>query len=263
MSHHESETKVLSYNALTGFSDTDRQDALVDFVRTENPDVAFFAEARGPDEKSIAFRKSVAMLTDLGYEVTTGVTDPPHLRSDSTGFVGLVRNDLGEGETVQIGHREGFYATAGDITVTGIHLDDRNEDIRLSQVPHIPETDVLMGDLNAMHKHAPIARALRILRPITEALPEVDPNFGITTQRSKQVVSLAQRVVRMADGRTLQAIHNQHGLRESDPTLEPTIHGIAQIDHILISETLEARSFKVHKDIKLSDHKPISAVLYK
>ncbi|MDB5167027.1 MAG: hypothetical protein JWN26_172 [Candidatus Saccharibacteria bacterium] len=230
--------------------------------------MAFFAEAYREDEDMSNVHKSVTVLCDLGYEVTQGSTDViTSPRTDRNGFIGIVRPGLGSGSVMQAGTRRGFLACVHDsesgrnITVGGIHLDDRNEDERLKQITELPDLDVLIGDLNAMHRSAPIASILRLLKPVTEQFQEVNTDFKITTKRTERFKSLAQRLVRMADGRTLKILANEHGLFDIDPRKRSTIHNVAQIDHIVTRNVIHANNYKVHRDLKLSDHVPISADL--
>ena len=259
--------KVLSYNTLASFGDKDRSDSLVEFIHNESPDIAFFAEAYREDGNMSTVRSSVVALRDLGYEVTQGSTDTVNPRSDRTGFIGIVRPELGSGSVMQTGIRQGFLANIHDttsdrsITIGGIHLDDRNEDERLKQISELPNLDLLMGDLNAMHGSIPVANILRLFRPFTERFQEVNPDFNITTKRIERIISLAQRLVRMADGRTLQELAHGHGLFDIDPHSQSTIHGIVPIDHILTTRNIHSSNYKVHRDIKLSDHVPISATI--
>jgi len=260
--------KLLSFNALTSFGDPSRQQSAIELVHTLSPDVAFFPEAYRHDDSRITIDASIVALRALGYEITSGLTDDIVKRTDGTGFFGIVKPEVGKGSILRIGHRQGFIAEVTEpstdtlIHIGGVHFDDRNEPARLAQIEQLPETiDVLMGDMNAMHKKTPIARALRIVSPIVSLLPEVDPDFSVTKFRPKQYISLAQRLTRMADGRTLENLQNKFGLHDADSHHRPTIHGVAQIDHILAKDTIEVSDFQVHNEISLSDHKPISATI--
>lgn len=263
-----SELKVLSYNTLATFGDRDRSKALVEFIEDESPDVAFFAEAYRNDGNMSAVQDTVSTLHELGYNVTRDLTDTQNHRTDITGFVGLVRPELGSGSVMQAGIRQGFLAhiildqkSRVELKIGGVHLDDRSEIERLKQINALPRLDVLMGDLNAMHKSKAIAHILRLFGPITERFPEIDPDFTAETSKADRIKSLSQRLVRMADGRSLQKLESTHELFDIDPSAQPTIHGVAQIDHILVNPRIEASDYKVHTDIKLSDHSPISATI--
>jgi len=261
--------KYLSYNTLASFGDTKRKDALVQFVKTESPDVAFFAEAYREDGDFSVVESSIKSLEKLGYAVTQGLTDLVDTRSDRTGFIGIVRPELGEGSCMPIGVRQGFLAkikdpTSGEQIISGgVHLDDRTEEARLLQISALPANlDTLMGDFNAMHRSTPIAKALRLAYPITQTFPEVNPDFAVTTSLFKRMISMGQRLTRMADGRTLTALEEEHRLRDADSAMQPTIHGIAQLDHIVTSDRIKTSNYHVHRNIRLSDHVPISVELH-
>jgi endonuclease/exonuclease/phosphatase family metal-dependent hydrolase len=257
----------LAYNTKAGFGDPTRQEDLVAFVEGQGPDVAFFAEAFKKDEHvSGPFIEAVFALQGLGYEVTYGSNNDRNDRTDRTGFMGLVRADLGLGTVRQTQARDMYEgmltdrASGESFVFAGAHLDDRNEAARLAQLRGLTGYDIFMGDCNAMHADVWIARALRLLRPITERLPERNPDFEIATGKLSQIMSLGQRLVRMADGRTMRDLESR-GLRDADPARTPTMGGIAQLDHIFVSERINVDVFTVHQDVELSDHKPVSATL--
>ncbi len=261
------ELKVLSFNTLASFADKKRHSQLIDFVQKQAPDVAFFAEAYREDGDMAIVKSSVAALHELGYEVTQGSTDCLPLRTDRTGFLGIIRPELGHGAILAAGIRQGYLATivndgpGGDVQIGGIHLDDRNETARLAQIAELQHVDGLMGDFNAMDKSTLFAKFIRKFQPIAGLFDEVDPDPYVTTNWLARKVSLAQRVVRMADGRTLSVLADTYGLQDIDPDHHPTIHHLAQIDHIVTTDRIRGADFRVHNEVNLSDHKPLSAVL--
>jgi len=254
--------KVLSYNALSALGDPSRADEVLGFIEQVNPDVAFISDAYEQTMSPKVIDESVIALEALGYSVTARLNNDPNDRKDRVGFFGLIREGYGQGRGIKTNSRDYYYGRVHntDITFAGVHMDDRNEAARLDQVAMLPDVDVLMGDLNALHAKTPIARALRTIKPFTELLPEVDPNPIKTRNKLLLAISHGQRLARMADGRTLARL-SALGLRDADPSHHPTLAGIVQLDHILISDRMKVENFQVHTDIDLSDHKPISANL--
>lgn len=150
------------------------------------------------------------------------------------------------------------------LALIGLHMDDRTEARRLAQVATIPPIDgptVMMGDLNAMHASTFVARLGRLAHPLARILPRRDP---ISISEKQPLVykagSLMYRSSEMSQGRTLRALR-ERDLRDADPTHQPTIHGMFQLDHFLISREVTASRVTVMSHITLSDHKPITAVL--
>lgn len=258
--------KVLAYNTESGLGDPKRRDRILEFVADVAPDVAFFSEATSLDVPIHDSQMAIAGLRSLGYHVTHGSNADIPARTDARGFMGIVREGLGEGRIISSKTRQGFAAVVDSsefsrpLDIIGQHFDDRNPRARLRQLFAQPLVDVLLGDFNDMHRDAPIARLVRMLDPLTQAFPEIDPDFDVTTNWLLQRISLAQRSGRMAQGKLMSVIEAR-GLHDADPTRTPTIGGVFQIDHIMIAEDLAAEDFKVHKALTLSDHKPISATI--
>ena len=259
--------KVLSYNTLAGFGDLDLRDGLLDFVEEVNPDVAFFSEGYLNDTNLSVVEGSILGLQSRGYDVAHNSDTTLIDRTDRTSFIGIVRRDLGRASVMSIGSYRGFIAHVTDpisgreLKLGGSHMDDRTEEKRLAQVADLPQLDVFMGDLNAMHGDDTIAKAIRLFGPITRRFAEQDPDFAINTNPVSKMMSMSQRLVRMADGRVLKALEASHGLKDSDPTHKPTIHGLVQIDHILHVDTLLPLNHTVHHEVNYSDHKPVSVNL--
>lgn len=155
------------------------------------------------------------------------------------------------------------------LRIFGIHIDDRSEVNRLSQVesllPHIissPYPVVAMGDFNAMHGDSGPAQLLRF-SPILTAIE----HFPIAGMKNKM-----QRLAQMATGETMRRIESGTDLQRTDPRMRPTItpkmrgqewmpsFRLAQIDHIFVSPNIAATDFLVAHDGG-SDHRAISVNL--
>jgi endonuclease/exonuclease/phosphatase family metal-dependent hydrolase len=146
------------------------------------------------------------------------------------------------------------------------HLDDRSETLRDQQiddiVPYIKKAElpaVMLGDFNAMWA-TPRAKVLgsRAVRLIARNLPHM------------QIRDIATRLTDMATGSVLKRLKVEVGLRDADgkkrPTTTPKMREIpfmpsirlVQIDHILVSSTIEVENHTVYPDMG-SDHRAISA----
>ena len=148
--------------------------------------------------------------------------------------------------------------------VVGVHLDDRDEERRMKQVPDIirevtrrDTPGIILGDFNAMHANTLPAQLLSHppIKPIAESLG-----------------SIGKRAIKMARGTTMQALMEKTGYRDADdkrqPTTTPCMYGrewlpsirLMQIDHILVSPDVNVKAFNVQKDGG-ADHRAIIATL--
>jgi endonuclease/exonuclease/phosphatase family metal-dependent hydrolase len=162
-----------------------------------------------------------------------------------------------------------FCANEADklIRVVGVHLDDREEAIRLEQVALVTEvinaykgSTILMGDFNAMHKSTAFARVTRTRTAAAVA----------TYIPHEQISSVAKRVHEMASGTTIDYLLRHTTLRNLDPSMAPTISAkqrgmewapsvrLAKIDWIFASADIQAVSHHVKKDVG-SDHRQVVA----
>lgn len=254
--------KVLSFNALDSLSSSTRSDKLIDLIKSVNPDIAFISEAASATVNPDKFKPPITTLAKLGYRATIFKNNDYHDRSDAHYSMGLTK--LGIALVVKGSERQAYQVKlkVGDRTLSliGQHFDDRNETYRLNQLQSLPNADILMGDFNAMHGKDKIAKTLRSIKPITNTWPDVSPDFSVIKSPIKQFISLSERLTRMADGRLINNIENL-GLIEADPKHQPTIHHLAQLDHIMIGLGIKPTEFRVMNEVKLSDHKPIMATL--
>lgn len=153
------------------------------------------------------------------------------------------------------------------VRVIGVHLDDREEAIRLEQVKKVVEVvnagtgpTILMGDFNAMHRSTPFARMTR-----TRAAGAV-----ATYIPHEQISSVAKRVHEMAAGTTIEYLLQYTALHNLDPSMAPTISAkqrgmewapsvrLAKIDWIFGSADIHTLSHHVKKDVG-SDHRQVVA----
>jgi endonuclease/exonuclease/phosphatase family metal-dependent hydrolase len=154
-----------------------------------------------------------------------------------------------------------------DIRIFAVHLDDRNETLRESQVeallPLLKETGLptaVVGDFNAMW---PKGRAQLLRSSVMRLIAKCIPHTGLRYT--------AVRLTEMAAGRVLGRFA-EVGLRDADPrhrsTTTPKMRDtlflpsirLVQIDHILVSEEVEVNGFKISADHG-SDHRSIRTTI--
>lgn len=157
-------------------------------------------------------------------------------------------------------------ATGKSALFLATHLDDRSEVLRTRQiddiVPYIKKENmptVMLGDFNAMWA-TPRARLLgsQVMRFVARRMPHA------------RIRDIATRLTDMATGNVLKRLMVETGLRDADsrkrPTTTPKMREIpfmpsirlVQIDHILVSPTIEVKNHTVYPDGG-SDHRAISA----
>lgn len=152
--------------------------------------------------------------------------------------------------------------------IIGVHLDDRSEDRRIIEVDSLNKMIVasehpivLMGDFNAMDGDSIRARLLRSW--IAGLAARFTP--------SRDGLSIGQRLVGMADGRTIRSILHTKEVRNvsgSSSTISAKQRGLellpatplVKIDWIFASSDISAQDVKVWSDVG-SDHRPIVAEL--
>lgn len=279
--------RVASWNIegrLSPFSTSGRgtPDKILDEIEQLNADVIFLPEAYD-GEKDIS-QPVEAKITRLGYRYvhdvdyensgpqrrTDDAVKQPYLRMMSKLAFQKIRN-------VRLGNlRNAIDAVVHDpesglpVRIIGVHLDDRNEDLRLRQVESlediIAKSDiplVVMGDMNAMYGDSHRAALLRSapVKLAAHAFPiETLSDFGT-------------RATEMATGTTMARLTTPGMLIDADsshqPTSTPRVRGfeifpsvrLIGIDHILASPALETSEFQVGKHDSGSDHRPISVTI--
>jgi endonuclease/exonuclease/phosphatase family metal-dependent hydrolase len=147
------------------------------------------------------------------------------------------------------------------------HFDDRSEELRLDQAEdateYIKKSDlpvIMAGDFNAMwHKRRARLFGSRLMRFIARHIPH------------ERIRNKAVQFTDMASGETLERLAAV-GLRDADIKLRPTVTPkmraapylpsipLGQIDHILVSEGIEADEYVVSPDMG-SDHRAVSATI--
>lgn len=156
-------------------------------------------------------------------------------------------------------------ATGRDVTMYGIHLDDRSNHLRARQVDDLMDEIseqshevVLLGDFNAAVRHRLLA--VPFLKTITSWVPH------------PLVRSLGERLSDMVDGQTIERLHGGRLLHEADDRQRPTMTiktigllwlpsvPVVQLDHMFGSARVQFRDFLISKDGG-SDHRAISATI--
>jgi endonuclease/exonuclease/phosphatase family metal-dependent hydrolase len=171
---------------------------------------------------------------------------------------------------------------SGDLLrVVGIHLDDRTEEHRESQMSDMIEylehsgrlPTLAMGDFNAVHGGDLRARLLgsRLVRWVARHIPShITPPPG---DFADDVRGFALRGTDMMSGRALQLLEEQTSLRDLDSKHRATatlkLHGlmwlpswrIMQLDHMYASPEISADKIQIAKDGG-SDHRAIFTTIH-
>jgi len=251
---------LLAYNTLTGFSDYRRREALLSFVKEVNPDVAFFSDAFAVDVTEADINHVKESLRQAGYDMAIS-NETRYDRTDWTRTMGIVRISLNAGISYVKGtYQDVFHVQLQDCQIVGKYFDDRNEANRLAALGDITGADVVMGDFNAMHADATISKLLKLCIPLGNTFKEINTDFTKTRNPLLRVISLSQRLFRMAQGDLLRRIE-ELGFVDTNDTYAPTIHHLAQLDHIMVKKSITYTHFRVYEDIDLSDHKPIAVTV--
>jgi endonuclease/exonuclease/phosphatase family metal-dependent hydrolase len=157
---------------------------------------------------------------------------------------------------------------AGGISIIGAHFDDTHEETRVMQAEALvgsvnpAEPSVLAGDFNAFSGYSRCARRLRsrVVRLGSLALPDKKPRNDYEEQHGRP--NRLKRLSGMAEGSTMKVLERA-GFRDADSQHQPTMPSkrpLFQLDHVMANGHLAVTDFEIH-DIRLSDHRPISAVL--
>lgn len=278
--------KVASWNLelrLSRYTKTGRgsPEQIIKSIRQLDADIIFLPEAYDanvPIDKSVT--QALKLMKYAFYDVPYDEGGPkrqdcpfmiPYLRILSripvidikTIRLGILRNALicsfKDTESNQI------------LRIIGIHLDDRSERLRLSELPElIPIINssnlptVMVGDYNAMNGSTKKAKFLRskFIKLIINLLP------------GKELRSYAVRATEMATGTVLSKLESETNLHDVDinhkPTTTPKLRTISwmpsicliDIDHMLVSNQITVKDFQIAKHDGGSDHRSISATIY-
>jgi endonuclease/exonuclease/phosphatase (EEP) superfamily protein YafD len=119
----------------------------------------------------------------------------------------------------------------------------------------------MLGDFNAMwNKRRAKLFGSKFMRFMAGMIPH------------EKIRNKALQFADMASGLVLRQLANGAGLRDADPQLRPTVTPkmraapylpsipLGQIDHILVTDTIEASEYEVGRDMG-SDHRPVSATI--
>jgi len=157
--------------------------------------------------------------------------------------------------------------TGEEVLVLPTHLDDRSEKQRMDQaedaatyIEKAGMPTVMLGDFNAMWKKGR-GRFFgsQIMRLIARLVPH------------ERIRNKAVQFTDMATGATLRRLADV-GLRDADATRQPTVTPkmraalfmpsvpLGQVDHILVSNELEAADYWVSPDMG-SDHRAVTATV--
>jgi hypothetical protein len=247
---------LLAYNTRTGFSNDATRDKLIKLLAELDPDIAFFSDAIAQkiSQKELHFFEESFASLGFGILISNNARND---RSDWTRSLGIFRTSLNAKHFYNGFRDETYNVEVKGKCITGRHFDDRNETNRLEVIDDLQDADIIMGDFNAMHRNTLIANGLHALKPIGNAITEINTDVTVVRNPLLRFASLFQRLTRMSEGTMLKKLHG-FGFIETNEKTIPTIHGVAQLDHILVKPGIKYSNFKVHKNVKLSDHKPIS-----
>lgn len=272
--------KIISWNLegrLSRLASDERgtPEKIVAAIRSLNADVLVHPEAFGSDpgiDESIE-----KTLGDLGYESVSvayddligrgekAVVPNPHMRVMS-------RLPITASEVIRPGNLRSMLAihvadpVIGTVRIIGVHLDDRDEELRLRQAGPLIEyingsrlPTIVCGDFNAMPPHAFRSTVVHnsFLRDLASLVPHRHMRYTLT------------RLSDMASGTTIDRILGETDLVNTDPRLTPTTTPkmrrmewmpsipLVKIDWILVSKDLAYRDFAVSPDLG-SDHRALS-----
>lgn len=256
---------------------------IIEGIRELDADVLFLPEAY--TEVFPIEEKTVQALHILGYDIK----DVPYEDTDhfdnrflDPHMLLLSRIAIQSFEIFRLGGiRNALSATLRDVSsettfrFIGIHLDDKSEAIRQSQLPDLIDhinnpkyygslDTVMAGDYNSMHGSTLRAKVVRSL-PVRRATAHLLP--------SEDLRSFATRASDMGIGSILSSIESETNLRDVDPKHTPTATPkvrdhewipsvpLLDIDHMMKSDAVVSSDFGVGKKDMGSDHRPVSVTI--
>lgn len=269
-----SEIHVGTWNALNAF-ESPRIDEAIEIVKKMDADVLSVNELIEPSANTDNLEEIQTRMKELGYKGTIAPYSP---FADVRSFQLLSlwsRQTDSTIETATFSQRHGFKTIVAelDLSIYGVHFDDRSETERQSAAGTVladyHDADlneaVVMGDFNAMHKSDPKSRLPRSLGRVIGGI-DVD-NYYDASRKIQRFSGRLIRICRMADGGTLSQFTSS-GFSDADPRFRATTRrgpvGF-QLDHILASAGVVLENFSLHLAVSrksgapLSDHNPITA----
>jgi len=262
--------EVMAWNVLDAFSDENRAQGILEVVEEQQPDVAVFLEAWRED-KAHPLEYALEELEAKGYATLHGLYDDNDGRQDRHGILGIVRRDNladRQPQLVSLGSRNAVHipfvdeSTEQVIDFFGTHLDDRTEERRMGQANRLIAAAefsgrvVIGGDFNALYRDDSRAKMLRIIKPLAQRMPTVEPRPDFKPPKLKRIGSLASRLTDMATGTTMEQFVGAD-FEDTDPKRQPT-KGPFMLDHIVV-RGVTVNSQQTLEKSPLSDHRAVSA----
>lgn len=277
--------KIVSWNLEGRLSDLatgerGTPEKIVEAIKAFDADILVHPEAFGADKP--VRPEIIQSLRDLGYTWESidyddlidrggkAVVPRPNLMVMSR--VSILRH-----EVIRPGNLRNMLAlfitdpeSGSELRFIGIHLEDREEALRLKQVgpliEYINSSDtptIMMGDFNAMPPNTPKSSFINsaLFRDPASLVPHAHIRYTM------------KRLSDMASGTTIDAILKQTNLTNADPKLTPTATPkmrrmewlpsipFAKIDWMFVSPGIEYADFAVSADLG-SDHRALSASIH-
>ena len=273
--------KLVSWNLEGRLSDLATDDRgtpekIIAALTELNADVSVHPEAFGADP---AMRPEIeTALRALGYSLEMVAYDDLVSRGDKAAvsnphIMVMSKLPVVHTQVIRPGNLRNMLAlhlydpvSNSEFRVIAIHLEDREEVLRLKQVEPLieyinssPIPTVIMGDFNAMPPNTRWTRFLHsgLFRDPAKLIPHRHMRYTLS------------RLSDMASGTTITAILGKTALVNTDPLLEPTTTPkmrkmewmpsirIAKIDWIFVSPDITYQDFAVSRDLG-SDHRALS-----
>ena len=264
-----------TWNSKGAFSDAQRAESALEAITTAKPTIIALPDAWHEDSEHSTPTARNRLITDAAIEATayyplaaTFQEDRPDDNYGRYGFLTLVETTapVVDTEEIRLGRRPAhlIHLLLGKqaLTVASLYLNDQSETNRIEQTAQLLEylekyseqPVVLMGDFNAMHGEAVVARALR--------------SQLVRTSLGKLSIAnnTLPRLIDMASGDTLAAL-KAAGFQDAEPYHSPTIPSqlpLFQLDHIMIRDP--ENKFTIGRPTRinrrsLSDHVQLQTTL--
>lgn len=273
--HMEETLRLATWNIHGALSDPDRVEAVLEELSRENADIITLPDAwhEDSDLSEPTERKLLLTAGDFRRRGFTALKatfreNRPDDNFARYGFMTLINNTVSPTyETIQLGTRPAHHLRldlgSSAISIVSLYLNDQTEMNRMVQtqelLTHLStyESDAvaLVGDFNAMHSSAPIARLLG-----------VRPTRGIL-QKLPLMNGALPRLTQMADGIVMRTLEANRFI-DADPTQHPTMPSrmpLFQLDHIMYRESEDiavSATLPTHDGSPdLSDHLRLTSTL--